>query len=374
MTEPVTDSTPLTAQRQADGFRFDAPAAPVYAASLDYGVVRRQGQEPFQLRYEALHLVGDGQPLSRAQVADLLRLDNGLPLRLTATPDGPGQLWLQAAAAGRSVKAEVTLRPPGEPRERALTAADDGRTGVPVRPGANWLRVLHQERGPVAGAEGVSLTRTWLVLTFDAAPEADPACVQTLSEAHLARAAWPQSFRGFAAELAVSAGTQEGHGTVTVAADGAVSIKLDNRPARRALQPVLESLMQHRRGGNPSYQATWLDAQSNPAGRAIALHDGFDSVYRIRDRQILQVVRLTDNGWFVTDVLENETSRFGFLPRVWTVTYYDRQQQLQRTATTWVTWTWLGDIFVPAELRRTLTDRDGASVLRAVFSKHRLLD
>jgi len=55
---------------------------------------------------------------------------------------------------------------------------------------------------------------------------------------------------------------------------------------------------------------------------------------------------------FTTNVLENErTPADTFLPRAWTVSYYDRQSgALTRSSTTFATWGWVGQVFVPATL------------------------
>jgi len=127
-----------------------------------------------------------------------------------------------------------------------------------------------------------------------------------------------------------------------------ITYALGDPNTEKALEGSFGSLIMHRRGGNPEYAANWRDSEVHPMGRAINLNDESESFYRVRDRQILQVNRIMGSLRFTTNVLENErTPADTFLPRAWTVSYYDRQSgALTRSSTTFATWGWVGQVFV----------------------------
>jgi hypothetical protein len=73
-------------------------------------------------------------------------------------------------------------------------------------------------------------------------------------------------------------------------------------------------------------------------------------------------------------VSENEETRLGFLPRAWTIAYYDNETNaLLRVSTTQVRWTWSGDVFMPKSMDVFNFHKDGSDVGKLVLSNHKLL-
>jgi len=380
----------LKQARGGDHYRYEGGAnAPMVIAHLDYGILEREGTPPFFLRYEAQLLRGDGKPLPLAQVARLSALRTELPLAVAFKPLEGGRLGLEVTLEGKAAQAEVAHAGPGETELRKEKTDPRGRLELPLS-GGGWhhFRISAEDGKPVTfeGKEG-KFTRTYLSLTFNlqegpkaTAPAAartaapDPDAVKALSDAHEARANWGAAFPGFTADAVYSLNGRETRGKITVDPAFKITYDLGDRELENAIRPSFTSLVMHRQGGNPRYQATWRDAATHPLGRAINLNDEYGSWYRVRDRQILQVNRTMGSQRFINNVLENETTKLGFLPRAWTVSYYDNDTNaLLRVSTTRVTWAWLGDVFVPATVETVNAHGEGTDVSRLVLSNPRLL-
>jgi hypothetical protein len=252
---------------------------------------------------------------------------------------------------------------PGQFEEAQFKADAAGQVVVPVLTGWNGLRVLDEQPGAqIAGVDDVKLVKTYVTLSFQAALQTDPASQQLVQQAHDARAAWGQDFPGFTAKARLVYEGAESHGTITVKPDYQVSYEFEDPRVAKVLSRAFASLVMHRQGGGgtPEFASNFVDDGTHPYGRAVALHEGGDSVFRIRDKQILQVVRVSPNGWFVIDNLENELTPSGtYLPRMWTVTYYDKDGAISSNATTSMSWGWVDQVFVPGEMRRAEHRADG---------------
>lgn len=372
----------LKQSKQTDHYLYEGVGeAPVAVALLDYGILERPGQPPFLLRYEGQLIRGEGKPVSAADLARWSRVDTGLPLKATLSPASAGKIALQVTLQGKPVQAEVT-RVGSENEEKQKTSAD-GRLELPVGQGWQHLRIMAQDAKPVRfeGKDG-QFTRTYLSLMYETAgasaaaagSRTDAEAIRLLDEAHAARAHWGKDFPGFTADAVFSLNGQTARGKITVTRDYDIRYELGSKELETAIRPSFASLIMHRRGGNPTYQATWRDSETHPLGRAIDLNDELKSFYRVRDRQILQVNRRMGSQRFTNNVFENEETRFGFLPRFWNVAYYDNDTNaLLRVSTTRVTWTWIGDVFLPASLETVNAHAEGTDVSRLQLSNHQLL-
>lgn len=361
----------------------DMGTAPVAAGGLTYGLLERPGQPAYLLRYEAVLLRGEGKPQGLDKIAALSRVETGLTLTAHVSPVRPGAAAVTVRLAGKPVVAEVTPVVPGQEEGAGKLKTDaEGRLEIPIRSGWNHVRIMAQDDRPVthAGKEG-KFTRTYLSLMFEAAPDgtaaapkADPEAVKLLDEAHNARASWPSEFPGFTADAVYSRNGRTVRGKITVSPDYKITYDLDDPELVKALSPSFGSLVMHRQGGGGAgdYQATWRDSETHPLGRAINLNDRLGSFYRVKDRQILQVNRrMGPNARFTTNVLENESTKIGFLPRAWTVSYFGEGDALTRVTTTRVTWKWVGEIFVPATME-VIDSRSGVvDVSRLELTNHR---
>ncbi len=387
----------LKAEDRPDHFLYPGQGgAPVTVASLDYGILQRGETPPYLLRYESQLLGTPGKALSVAEVARLSALPTGLRVGVSVQPAGPKSLQLLVKLDGKPVAAEVSHLAPQESEMQKLTAGTDGKVVIPAAAGGwHHLRIKAEDARPASfeGKEG-KFTRTYLSLMFQtsgapaatvataasttAAPKPDAEAVRLLHEAHVARANYPADFPGFTADAVFSANGRTTRGKITVDREFNITYALGDKDLENTLRPSFGSLMMHRRagseGGAPEYPATWRDAETHPLGRAINLNDKYGSFYRVRDRQIMQVNRNMGKQRFTTNVLENEETKYGFLPRAWTVAYYENDTNaMTRVSTTRVTWTWKGELFLPATLDTVVAHDEGTDVTKLVLSNHQLL-
>lgn len=410
----------LKTERGENFFRASGvDGAPVVVADLNYGVLAREGSPAFMLRYQAQLLLGDGKPLSAEKLATLSALKSDLPVVVSLKAAGPDAVELTAWQHGKPTAAEVWRLGPKE--AAALEAkgnkeddegasgltektSPDGKLRIPLKD-AGWYHLRVKVEDPRAttvdspeGKKEVGSTRTYLSLMFHsagaggsaAAPKsggvrlvnaaageqkADADAVQLLHDAHAARASWGKDFPGFTANAVFQYNGKEAKGTITVDREYKITYGLNDAEAEKALRASFGSLIMHRRGGNPEYSANWRDTEVHPMGRAINLNDESESVYRIRDRQIMQVNRIMGTQRFTTNVLENEkTSANTFLPRSWTVSYFNKETgALVRTSTTLVTWAWMGNVFAPATLEVVSAGTGQNEVMGLTLTNHRLL-
>lgn len=375
--------------RGENHFRYDGiETAPVVAGSLDYGILQRGESPAYFLRYETVLLRGNGKPLPATELSRLSQVKTDLPLSFTLQPSGAG-LQLTSLLHGKPVAAEVSVGNPGDQELKKTRTSDSGTLELPLS-ATGWyhLRLSAEDGKPVTfqGKEG-KFTRTYLSVMFQAEkPDGTPAAtaavktdadaIKILKDAHEARAHWGADFPGFTADAVYMWNGKQVKGTITV--DSQLNIKYDlgDKEAETSLRPSFGSLIMHRGGGDgtPDYPASWKDAEVHPLGRAINLNDKYGSWYRVKDRQILQVNRNMGSQRFTTNVLENESGRHGFLPRAWTVSYYDNSTNaLLRSSTTHVTWKWLGEVFVPAIVQTVNAHNEGTEVTGLVLTNQRLL-
>jgi len=375
--------------RGENHFRYDGvDRVPVVAGSLDYGVLQRDQTPPFFLRYETVLLRGEGKPLAAADIARLSQIRTDLPLSVSFKPSGAG-LQLAATLNGKPVAADVAIGNPGETELKKVRASESGTLDLPM-PASGWYHLrLSAEDGKPVTVEGkeVKFTRTYLSVMFQAekpaggavataAVKTDAEAIKILKDAHEARAHWGKDFPGFTADAVYLWDGKQVKGTVTVDSELNIKYDLGNKDAETSLRPSFGSLIMHRGGDGdaPDYPANWKDNEVHPLGRAINLNDKYGSWYRVKDRQILQVNRNMGSQRFTTNVLENESGRLGFLPRAWTVSYYDNATNaLLRSSTTHVTWKWIGEIFLPATIQTVNAHNESTEVTSLVLSNHRLL-
>jgi hypothetical protein len=375
--------------RGENHFRYDGlESAPVVAGTLDYGVLQRGDTPAYLLRYETVLLRGAGKPLPTSELARLSQIKTELPYTFTFKQTDSG-LQLATWLNGKPVASDVSVGKPGEKELTKSRTSESGTLDLPVS-ASGWyhLRLSAQDGQPVTheGKEG-KFTRTYLSVTFQAEKPAtavaaadvktDADAIKLLKDAHEARAHWNANFPGFTADAEYTWQGKQVKGTITVDAQYNIKYDLGNKDAETSLRSSFGSLIMHRGGGGetPQYAASWKDNDASPLGRAINLNDKYGSVYRVKDRQIMQVNRtMGPTSRFTTNVLENESGRMGFLPRAWTVSYYDTtKNELTRSSTTHVTWKWLGDVFVPATLNTVVAHNEGTDVTGLVLTNQKLL-
>lgn len=374
----------LKSTEKPDHFLYaDAANAPVIGSVIDYGVLQRENTPPFFLRYESVLLRG---ALTAEQVAEASKTKTGFPVELKLIP-AEGGFSVKATLDGKSAAGELQYRRPGD-AEMQKAALTDGATKLSLTsPGDYHLRLRADDPRPTTvDGKDVKSSRTYLSMMFrlvgaavaakatNVTPDAD--AVKILKDAHEARAHWASDFPGFSADAVLRFADKEVEGKITVSADYKIAYDFPDPEAEKAIKGSFVSLIMHRQdSGSGEYAATWKDSKEHALGRAINLNDNMGSWYRVRDRQILQVNRTAGPMMrFINNVLENESTKHGFLPRSWNIAYYAKDSDtLIRTGATSVTWTWAGEVFMPATMRIVNTTAMGTDTTELLLSNHKLL-
>jgi hypothetical protein len=275
------------------------------------------------------------------------------------TTDAQGQVALEPAPRGRLAA-----------RARLLEADRQGEHQGKAYDGALHYATLTME----------------LAMNPQTASPSDPPAAQAeltapalLEQARLARCTW-RKFPGFQAQLAVEMVGFHGAGQLTVSADGDIS--LAGFPAGFDAKPVqgyLESLVQHRLADtgadeNVEYVA---ESQPHPLGRLIRFigDEKMQSSYRVRDRMVTQVNRVMGDVRFSIDVVDVQRDAAGkYLPRVFTVSYWDKASgSLRRTETHVNHWLAVGSFELPRSVSLVRANAEGDKVMQLEFSQHELL-
>jgi Protein of unknown function (DUF3386) len=138
---------------------------------------------------------------------------------------------------------------------------------------------------------------------------------------------------------------------------------------QKELEGEVGSLLMHRRGGDfakgdGKHPITFGPDDGNPIGRLVYLNDEMQSSYRVRDRQVVQVNRTMKGERFTINVLETTATPEGkFLPRQFTVTYFDTTGAVKRAQAYTDTYTQVGGVWLPTS-RRVITSEHGQTSVR----------
>jgi hypothetical protein len=263
----------------------------------------------------------------------------------------------------------------------------DGRASFsPPASGVYTVYVRHTD--PTGGehrGKSYKEIKEFATLTFPwplAASGADAEAVEMFEAALAARATWKE-FPGFTAKISGDVEERPFDGTVTVAADGGVTLELaDDDAVQGWVREQLESITMHRAAsqhaasGREKPIVRFADDQADhPLGRLLAFEGGhFATSYRIKDKQITSVNRVFDGKNMTITVLDNEKNAEGaVLPHSYTVQYWDAATgKLQRSETVQDRWTRVGNFDLPTRHTVTAASENGFSVRNFELRDHKL--
>jgi hypothetical protein len=368
--------------KAADRLRAHLPSEGPLAVFgfCEYGVLARPGEKPFLLRYYPKAIAGAPEELNRFQP----RREAAMEIVATLTPD---EVELAALVDGKPLPRATFHIVDSSLAEEEVEADDEGR--AKWKPAANGAYSIYTKHvlpwpGEVGGQhydEIRQFATLWLTWPLVRA-QADQKAVQLFEEAVAARAQW-RDFPGFRAEITGSIDRREFSGSVTVKADGSVTLASDDDATSSWLEEQLESIAMHRAApkrssGDPSPRLWFGDEdESHPLGRLLIFDGGrFASSYRVKDRQITVVNRVMGEENMTITVLDNEVNADGdFLPRSYTVQYWDEVTgKLLRSEAVNDRWRRVGNFDLPAEHAVTHSSDAGQSVRSFTLSKHSLLN
>lgn len=162
---------------------------------------------------------------------------------------------------------------------------------------------------------------------------------QLLQHSRENREVFSRDFPGFTSELVVRLDGAVYRGTCRFRPPGDLAIEVPGGKVPDLVTRTVRSMLMHR---VPSDRATaqaaaYGEPDEHSLGRKIVLADSYESVYRIRDRRMLQVDRRLSDFRRVLTVLETETTDSGrYLPRHVFAVVLDKDTGSIREAWTYV--------------------------------------
>lgn len=387
------------------------PRPVMIGGACQYGVSTRKVTDPYRIVYYAKTVL-----LSKSELPD------GLPWMT----EGSKALTLDIVLAGPKEHGKVKVLFQGKPlggAEIVLTHGEDGeelekgmtdKDGIfdvaaamkaaKVLPTLAALRAKHVEKTPgELDGKKYNEIRHYCTFTVHMPPkemasgkfdrleevallgkdkDADLAATKLLADARAARALW-NKFPGFFALVEIN---QDGHKipcTLNVTPAGKVALKADladltekQEETIKKVRGEIGSLVSHRMPGE-AYETPCAFAdkiEDHPQGRLInVLNDELHSSYRIRDRQILEVNRVTGGGRFTITVLENTWNKDKtYLPAHYVVHSWDKSGTLTSASAHRNTWLRMGAFDLPESYTTTTASSGGLSVRTVTFRGHKL--
>ena len=340
-------------------------------AVCDYGVLAKGGA-PFWLNYYAKHLSAgwEKQPTTPR--------GKHLALEIVPTTTAAG-LELLVLWQGKPLpNAKVTVDKPDN-RSTDLTTNDQGvavfREGV-----TGLLAVLASHSEATAGehdGKKYGSIKHYSTLTIPVALTAKAAehkvsAPELLAKAREHRAVW-DDFTGLQGNLAFRDNGVSVDAKFSINADGEVTLKLADGPARKWLIMYLESMVQHRLPtANVKENVKYVnDNDDHPLGVKLSLGDGdeMDSHYRVRDNVVREVNRRAGKGRFTISVLESKENPEGkYLPTIFTVNTWNAEGTLVSSLTEHDSWSRLGKLDVPQRVVQTSAGKNKVVVRVIEFS------
>jgi hypothetical protein len=197
-----------------------------------------------------------------------------------------------------------------------------------------------------------------------------------LQRAHRARAVW-NGFPGFRAEITVSDGAVIAQGNLLISPTGQLTIDVNQAPAW--LEGKLKSFIEHRFSASDDYQAEIIqEATTHPLGTLLAIKGDslMGSRYRILDDVIREVHRQPEGGRFTITVLDVHRNPQGkYLPRVYSVSFWDSAGNLVATTVELDEWTRVADWDLPLSITTVRTASSHQREVRQIrFTNHVLLE
>ena len=298
-----------------------------------------------------------------------------LPVEVFAKRDG-GICTLtvrrgDAPAAGAEVWAQ--LPGGGSPLTLKTDAAGEARFAL-SRDGEYQVRAMVADPKPGTwNDKPYELVRNYSTLTFHA--EGKVGADEILSAAQRLRETWNRSFPGFTAHLRIDKDGEVAEGPVKVAANGEVELKLEDPDLNKEAVETFQSIVTHRLPRPTSYQPSFGPEDRHPQGRSVLLGDTSNSMYRIKDGQIMQVNRDAGPTRFTIDMLSNTLLEDGkYLPSSFTVSYRDAKNgKLLRVESYSERYEKVGGYWLPVE-RQEVNSREGATSVTRITLSNLLLN
>lgn len=156
------------------------------------------------------------------------------------------------------------------------------------------------------------------VLAGERAPVEAVDAAELLQQARKNREVLSEDFPGFRGKLTVRLDGQVYFGTCSFRLPGRLQVTMQGTDDLPDVTATIRSMLMHRApsGQMSSGEPRFGEVDDSPLGRELLLADRYESAYRIRDGEILQVDRRLSEPRLVLTVLETRTTASGrYLPR-----------------------------------------------------------
>jgi len=211
--------------------------------------------------------------------------------------------------------------------------------------------------------------------------QSDPEARDLLHRAFDKTSRWPQSFKGFTADLTCQEGGLYSEGSVTVKSPREVTVQLDNEIMQKWSEGQISMMALHRQprtfeDSDGKYALTLGPEDKHPLGRAVNIHgDGMKSYYRIKDDRIMQINRRMEHVAFTINVEDSLITQEGkALTTRYSVFYFQPSDGSLRQVETYSdSHAVVNGVYLPGT-RRVSYNESGEVVTRLLcFEHHRLI-
>ena len=161
-----------------------------------------------------------------------------------------------------------------------------------------------------------------------------------LQQSRKNREVFTKDFHGFRSKLTVRLDGTAHHGTCLFRVPGTLEIALNGGKVPRVVESAVRSMLMHRVPSSTTVtaEARYGEPDAHSLGRKVLLDDKYQSSYRIKDREILQVERRMPKFRRVLTVLETKKAASGrYLPRHVFAVVFDNDSGAIRDAWTYIT-------------------------------------
>jgi hypothetical protein len=208
--------------------------------------------------------------------------------------------------------------------------------------------------------------------------KADPKAYEALRDTRQTRYYFTSALAGFTADLTINDNGRISIAALTYAPDEGIDLQFKTPDESRepwALEMVT-NMLGHRRPasfvqGDGRWSITFGSEDNSPAGRKVLLNDPMQSSYRIRNGRVSEVSRSAGDQRFTISIMEETEAESGrYLPRHFTVTYFDAKTgAIRRTDSFTDEYRKISGAWVPAS-RRLIRAENGQVVTRVIEFKN----
>jgi N-acetylneuraminic acid mutarotase len=208
---------------------------------------------------------------------------------------------------------------------------------------------------------------------------AEPTAADQMRKEHDARVVWTV-FPGFSADMVLTQDGKSARGTLTVDAEGKVTLKTDQSEGLEWAQRTLGSVVSHRLSDSGAItNVEYADQDTtHPLGRLIKSLDASDhSLWRVKGDVLTEVHRIHDKTRMIISIAEVTRNAEGkHLPRSFTVTTWNSETgAIQSTRQVFNEWLRVGSFDLPARMLAANSKADGTRVVEEiVLANHKLAE